>query len=438
MANVIPKQFYEENGSIKISFEKDNTLKRNEMKEVMINLLGDGFENIDFKKGQRTLTGHYNAGQEDIFFMMANVTFMGGREGQHPKDLKRIQYNVDWRTFYNTYNDKGTVLWMGIYSYKDLNVFAVFEPETYLEKHKGKEMITKKGQKSAYSCHIYLNDLYQGYKNGIFKKIDKNGNHIWAISSNDLKLYFEGDYEQDPIISTIKEINSKRITWDRWIRADEAIYFMKELKSKTGFNKWKENMWNGFILEGIYDDFLNDSPSKYMEYVETSRFEEIKNEYKKYCLDLAFPNENNKFIGDLKNVSIDSYDSYLNDETNVNAALEKYNKIWFIIYLHEKKPGKTNDYEMVKWRNHFIKDSGEWKRGKIFNEKSAPYTPHSIKMIGMVIVELNEVTKEKYFFIKSQGPNSNDRERPDKYGIKKRILKEVMDDSLVIYREFHS
>lgn len=437
MANVIPKQFYEENGSIKISYEKDNTLKRNEMKEVLKNILGDDFENIDFKKGQRTLTGHYKSERANIFFMMANVTFMGGTEGQHPKDLKRIQYNVDWRNFYNAYKTRGTVLWMGIYSYKDLNVFAVFEPETYLEKHDGKAMMTKSGKKSAYSCHIYLNDLYQGYKKGIFEKIDKNGNHIWAISSTNLKQYFEGNYEQDPIVSIIKEINRDRINWNSWIRADEAIPFLKELKLKTGFNKWKENMWNGFILEGIYDDYLSDSPSEYMEYIETSRLDEIKNEYKKYCLDLAFPNENNKFIGDLKNVSIDGYDAYLNDESNVDAALKEYNKIWFIVYLHEKKPGKTNDYEMVKWRNHFIKDAGEWNRRKKFNEKSAPATPHSIKMKEMAIIELNEVTKEKYFLLKSQGKNSNEKARPDKYKIKKKIIKEIMDDSLVIYRERH-
>lgn len=439
MVNVIPKQFYVENYEIKTTFEEDNKLKKKEIKEIVEKILGDRFENIDYYKGQRILTGRYNTEKEDaIYFMIANITFMGGKEGQHPKDLKRIQYNVRWRNFYNEYIKKGKVLWMGIYSYKDLNVFGVFEPETYLKKHEGRDMKTKSGKLSAYSCHIYLNDLLQGYENGIFDKKDKNDNQIWAISSNYLKDYFEGKREKNPIIAEIKKINNERIDWNRWIRADEAIPFLKELKSKTGINVWKENMWNGYLIEGIYSDYFYDYKSEHIEYLNTSKNDELKNEYAEYDLDLAFPNENNKFIGDLKNVCDGGGNALLNDESHVKAALNKYGKVWFVVYIHEKKLGKTNDYECVKWRNHYIKDSGEWKSNKKFNEKSAPGTPHSIKMVEMVVAELNEVTEEIYFSIKPQpGPNSNDAPRKDKYTITKRILKKITDDNLVIYRERH-
>lgn len=453
MANVIPKQFYEENGTIKISYEKDSVLSRSEMKELLEKILGEQFENIDYKKWQKTLTGCYKAKNNRIFFMMANITFMGGTEGQHPIDLKRIQYNVEWRNFYNDYKEEGKVIWMGVYSYKDLNIFAVFEPETYLKEHEEDEMKTKKGEKSNYSCHIFLNDLLKGYKDGIYFKKDKNNNHIWAISSNSLKDYFEGKKAENPIISLIKKINAEKIDWNRWIRADEAIPYIKGLESKTGLNKWALNMWSGWYLEGIYSEYLYNYPSEYIEYLETSKNDELKKEYKDYGLDLAFPNENYKFIGDLKNVCDDGGDTYLNDESNTKQALNKYNKIWFVIYIHEKKPGKTNDYEMVKWYNHYKKDNGRWDPTKEFNEMSAPNTPHSINMKEMIIVELNEVTEERYFTIKSQGKNSNGKPRPDKYSINKKLLKKKIsteeefneelfkvlkdDDGLVIYREKH-
>ena len=438
MVNVIPKQFYEDNELIKISYERDNVLTKNEMKEILEKILGDKFENIDYYKGQRTLTGCYkNEKNEKIFFMMANITFMGGIEGQHPLDLKRIQYNIMWRNFYNDYEEKGKVLWMGIYSYKDLNIFGVFEPETYLKEHEDDDMRTEKGRKSNYSCHIFLNDLLQGYKNGIFDKRDRNNNHIWTISSNYLKDYFEGNYEENPIIADIKKINAE-IKWNQWIRADEAIIYMHGLESKTGFNKWAGNNWNGWYLEGLYSEYLYDYPSKYMEYIATSKIDGLGDKCKKYGLDLAFLNENYKFIGDLKNVCDDNADALLNDETKTKAGLNKYKRIWFVIYIHEKKPGKTNDYEMVKWYNHYKYDNGKWVEDE-FNELSAPYTPHSINMKEMIVIELNEITEEKYFKIKKQyGKNTNRKSRKDKYAINKRLIRGIKnDDSFVIYREIH-
>ncbi len=438
MANVIPKQFYEENGSIKISYEKDNTLTREEMKELLERILGEKFENIVFKPRQKILTGCYNNSENSVFFMMSNITFMGGTEGQHPIDLKRIQYNVEWRNFFNEYEKKGKVIWMGVYSYKNLNVFGIFEPETYLKKHENDEMITKKGYKSNYSCHIFLNDLLQGYKKGIFQKRDKNNNYIWAISCNRLKDYFEGNYEENQIISVLKKINGDKIHWNRWIKADEAIPFMKELETKNGFGQWAQNKWNGWYLEGIYSEYLYDNPSKYIEYLGTSKNEELKNEYKEYGLDLALQDDENKFIGDLKNVCDDNADALLNDETKTKSALNKYNKIWFVIYIHEKMPGKTNNFEMVKWYNHYKYDNGKWRSGTEFNEMSAQYTPHSIKITEMVVVELNEVTEDKYFSIKKQyGKNSDGKPRNHKYSINKKLLKFITDDSLVIYRESH-
>lgn len=440
MANVIPMQMYVEGEDVFTKYEEDSKKSISEIYILLENVLGDSFSKIEFRKNQKIATGSYkNSKAEKIFFLVANVTFMGGKEGQHPKDLKRIQYNLVWRDFYEMYKEQGKVVWMGLYSYKDMNVWAIFEPETYIKKHEGKSMISKGGHQGNYSCHIYLNDLYQGVVNKCYKKVDKNGNIVGAVKYDYLKNFFEGsDSVQNPIIQTIESINKTQIKWNEWVMANRAITYMKELNKINGFKQWKQNLWNGWYIEALYSEYLYQHPSKYIDYVATCNDCEILNEYKKSGLDLAFPKEPYHFIGDLKAVCEGGEgNTLLNDEKKVREALEKYKRIWFIIYIHEKKQGNTNDYEMVRWRNEFIRKEGEWdyKKHPTFEPLSAKGTPHSVAYSEMVIIELNEITKDKYFLVGSQwGKNSDGKERNNKFKINKKILKEAKDDSFVIYR----
>jgi hypothetical protein len=127
----------------------------------------------------------------------------------------------------------------------------------------------------------------------------------------------------------------------------------------------------------------------------------------------------------------------LNDEETILADLKQYKRIWFVIYIHDKRQGSTNDYEMVKWRNHYILDNGEWdfKRKKVFDELDAYKTPHSISFSEMIVIELNEITKDTYFSVGEQfGLNSDGNERNEKFKINKRLFDSLTDDSFVIYR----
>lgn len=92
---------------------------------------------------------------------------------------------------------------------------------------------------------------------------------------------------------------------------------------------------------------------------------------------------------------------------------------------------------MVRWRNEFIRKEGEWdyKKHPTFEPLSAKGTPHSVTYSEMVIIELNEITKDKYFLVGFQwGKNSDGKARNNKFKINKKILKEAKDDSFVIYR----
>lgn len=439
MANAIPKQMYIENGKLHTEYAKDSKKTMDEIYDLVNESLGDSFTKINFKKDQKIAAGYYtHSNAKKTYFLVANVTFMGGKEGQHKKDLKRIQYNVMWREFYERYSSQGEVLWMGLYSYKDMNIWAYFKPETYLKKHQGKSMISKGGHKAQYSCHIYLNDLYQGFNNNSFEKVDKNKNVVGAIKFDYLAQFFEGSRgTKNPIIEVIEEINREEVEWNNWIMAKRAIPFMKTLKEVTGFKQWKQNLWNGWYIESLYSKYLHEHPSDYIDYVATSKKSDVNLEYRESGLDLAFPKEPYHFIGDLKAVCEGGGDTLLNDETKVKSALEKYKRIWFIIYIHEKKQGKTNDYEMVKWRNEFILKEGEWdfRQHPNFEPLSAPLTPHSVAYSEMVIIELNEITKEKYFSIGAQwGNNSDGNVRNDKFKVNKEMLRDINDDSFVIYR----
>lgn len=439
MANIIPQQICINKDGFILEYNPDIKRTPNEISNLLTSILGNSYQRIKFGRFRNACGQYTREDGKKYFFIVANLTFMGGKEGQHPKDLKRIQYNIEWRNFYNRYSSDGTVIWLGLYSYKDLNIWAFFYPESYIKKHEGQSMSSKGGYKAMYSCHIFLNDLKMGFEYGknfmYHKKRDKYGNTVGSIRFECLKYFFEGKIDGcNPILAKIDEINANKVDGKGWIRADVAIPYMKSLLQTVGFNKWQQNMWNGWLVEAYYSEYLDMNPSDYIHYVATTKTQEVKDEYKGFTLDLAFPGQKEHFIGDLKAVSIGDDDTYLNDETIINRALEKYKKIWFVFYIHDKIEGKTNDYEMVKWRNHYILNEGFWKKEKVFSELSAPNTPHSIRFKKMVIIELNEITKDKYFFLRRQGRNSNGKPRKDKYAINKKILSDLDNDGLVIAR----
>lgn len=439
MANAIPKQLTKELGVV---YKEDHKLTKGEMENLLSNTLDNDIEFINDQKGQKVVKVKYHSKTKDYYIMLCNITSMGGKVGQHPDDLKRIQYNITWRDFYEKYSKIGTVKWGGIYSFDNINILAFFSPETYLMKHQKSNMMSKNGHKANYSCHVFLNDLYHGVGNNVYTKTDKNNNIIQTVSLSNLGNFLQNStLKTNPIIERINQINHNDIVWNQWIIAKDAIEYMKTLECKDhtkaiSFNNWKQNLWNGWYIEAKYSESLRNKPCQYMYYVATTDNNTIRAEYTEYKLDLAFPKQPFHFIGDLKSVSGTTGETLLNDEKHVNKALQQYGKVWFVFYLHDKQPGSTNNFEMVKWRNNFILESGEWKSKTDFNEMSAPQTPHSIRFTEMVIVELNEITKEQFFKIKPQfGLNSNGTIRADKYAIDKRNLHRIFDnDGFVIYR----
>lgn len=436
MPNAIPLQLTKNHVMVN---DRDKILNKREVEGILKELLGDQVEIFDFIPRQKVTTAVFHGPQHNIYLIIANITFMGGQEGQHPLDLKRIQYNVLWREFYTKYN-KGDdeVKWLGIYSYDSLNVFASFSPETYLEKHKGKDMISKGGVKAQYSCHVFLNDLYKGLEEGVFSKIDARNNTIVTIAPDNLFNYLSSVIKSDPNQAIIDSINkvSDTIPFKRWIRADEGIPYIKSLDDlnlfSSPFNEWRQNQWGGWYIEGYYYSYYAKHQDEPVKYLKACSDQHILNEYKQYGLDVAFPEGSAPFIGDVKTMEATNGKAYLNDETHTIEALARYGKIWIVIYLFDKKEGKTDDYSMVKWRNHYIANSDGTP---CLNEMSAPYTPHSVYFKEMVIVELNPVTAPLYFEVLTQGRQHDGSSRNRKYGIKKQYLNRIgTTDGFIVHR----
>lgn len=195
---------------------------------------------------------------------------------------------------------------MGIYSYKKTIAFVSFSPDTYIknfEKKHNKRKITN------CSAHVYLNDIYKGITNGQFSKIDKNGNEITCIRSDRLINFLRCEKnEEDPIIKYINKFNH-HLKWNTEICAKEAITFMYSLKNKyendeKNYKNWKQNMWNGWYIEGLYSDFCANNPSENVIYIDTTLKKEEVEDVKKYDLDLLLNDRKIKFLGDLKVVQL--------------------------------------------------------------------------------------------------------------------------------------
>ena len=425
------------NSSTGVTLKKgtDHVLEQHEIINLIRRILGKRVRLIEEYKNKQIPVFEVKYGDITHIFTMSNITYMGkGISFSNPETLKRIQLQSWFRKLYNQYTSQPNtkVHFMGVYYFSRKYVFADFCAKDYIDKK----------WKTTTSTHIYLNDILQGYNQGIFEKTDKYGNHISTIKLECFENYFKGEYEKRSVIDRIEEI-SLEMPKD-WITAEKAIPFMRSLehedtKEFTSFNNWRQNLWNGWIIEAYYSKLAshftgNDS----VLYIDTCDEKQIQDKYKSYDLDLLLTNEDGKtFLGDLKGVSINvekpQGKTLLNDEKHVNEAISKFERIWFVFYIQKSKPGKTNNYEMVKWRNAYI----EKIDGKSRDPLSGKSTPHSIQIDEIVVIELNEVTKDRYFEIGKQwGKNSNQKDRNRKYKISKHLLKQLTeDDSFVIYRK---
>lgn len=173
--------------------------------------------------------------------------------------------------------------------------------------------------------------------------------------------------------------------------------------------------WVGFFLEYKFENYLNENPSlkKICNLVSKKKKGEID-------LDLNF---NNDFLGDLKAHSNHTNSILGNDTKNIENALEKYSKLWYVVFNHDTvKDSDKNNEVAIFWNTVLKKENLMSYSAKMKN---------NISFTDFKILEINEYNKQ-YLSIFRQGKNSNTKER----NIKIKIDSKKINNFLIYHSEF--
>jgi hypothetical protein len=394
----------------------DDKLSQNQMKEVLFATLGQ--ENCIEERILNKKVLVYKNGSNKTVLLFAAITYLGGN-GQHPIYKKRIQLkkwykDVVLETQSNPQYNNYDVRFIGVYHYKGNIIFADFIKDTYMQ---------KKMNNSA--AHIYINDLYQGIRNGIFKKIDQNNNVIMTINCNNLKEYLDSiEVEESYRPTLINDFESFNHTFPfrSWIKSTVAIPEMYH----SGFSQWKQGEWPGWYLEYLVEKYIKENNIEHrMKYIATSH-----KGVDDFDFDLFF--EEDDFYGDLKASDINKYETPGNDQETFAECINKHDKFWYIIYEHEtiKDKNSNSNFEATRFRTNFIRDNGEWDPYKPWDELSyKSRMKHSVNFKQMMIIELNRINFRDVLSDFNQGRQPSGEARKPKFKLNKRNI-----DNYVIFR----
>lgn len=410
MANLKSEQIRSDFG---IDISNDQPLPISEIIKRIENVLGKEHCYITKLWNKKVLC--YKHKDQIEVLLIAAITYMGGN-GQHPLYKKRMQLKKWYKDITEYYENQTNfnVRFIGVYHYQNNIVFTEFIKDTYLKK-----------KMNSSAAHVYINDLYQAMKEGIFKKIDKNKNEIVTIQYLKFKEYLDGKISanKNEIFQIFEEFN-KIFNLGKWIPATMAIPEMH----KSGWNKWKETEWSGWYLEFKLNKFIK---QKHLE----NKLLYVGSHNKKIGdLDFDIWFEEKQFYGDLKASDIAKKETPGNDQQNFITCINKYDKFWYIIYEHETiKDSEKNNYEATRFRTHYIKENNEWPKNKPWDELSYhKRMKHSVKFVKMCIIELNKINFQKTLNVFNQGKQPNGDIRKPKF----KITKNNIDNFIVFQQEF--
>lgn len=396
---------------LSLDIAMDEVLSQKKMFEVVSKALGEkNCDYVQFNKTHKVLRYQKTDGSFELLLILA-VSFMGG---QHPVYRHRSQLKTWYKEICDEYKDNKTynIRILGVYHYQGNIILIDFEKETYLK---------RKMHNSA--AWVYTNDLYQAMKDGIFKRIDKNGNEIVAIKYTKLKEYIDGNmHGMGNELFHIFENFNDTFEFGQWLSASQAIPEMH----KNLWNKWKETEWAGWFLEYRFDKFISDySLQNKILYVGSShkRVGELD-------FDLWFDESN--FYGDLKASDSAKKESPGNDQNNFIECINRYDRFWYVIYEHDTiKDSEDNNYEATRFRANYIKDNNEWPRKKPWDELSYhARMKNSVKFVKMYIIELNRINYRKILSDFNQGVQSTGKARKPKFKITKNNI-----DNFIVFSE---
>ena len=394
------------NTELSLEVAMDQVLKAKEQEAALAHFLGEDKCSVQNICGRKVFV-YENDGKEFILLHKA-ITYLGN---PHPIFKKRIQLPTWMQEFCENVKAQGLdydVRLIGVYHYMNGVVFADFDKEPYLK---------RKMHNS--SAHIYINDIFQAYKQGVFHKIDQFGNHIHAIHSNKFKDYLMGKTESKNQLFELFEKFNCGYTFGEWLYALDAI---KEMHGNQWMH-WQQAEWAGWFLEYRFNKFTIDNNTTHlMRYVGT------ENKAKKegtFDFDIFFPKDN--FYGDLKASDIEHRDAPGNDQGAFVECINMHDRFWYVIYEHETKKDIDCGSVATIARNQFIRSvKPDYEKDDMsYHERMK----NSVRFVKMSILELNRINFRSVLSDFNQGKQPDGKARAKKFIIKKKDM-----DQYVVYR----
>jgi len=394
---------------LSLEVRPDQPLTQVQQREKLMSFLGREHCSIQDICGRRVFV-YENEGKRFILLHRA-VSYLGGT-GQHPIFKKRIQLPLWFKDLCAEVEKQGLaydVRFIGVYHYEGMVVFADFIKDTYLQ---------KKVHNS--SAHIYINDIYQAVKKGVFHKEDMYGNHIFVTHCSKLGEYLLGRNQGWNDLNTIFQQFNEVFTFGQWLYSTDMIREMHD----HDWQHWQQGEWPGFYLEYKFNSFTVDNHLTHlMRYVGSSN---KKKEDGKYDFDIWFGRD--AFYGDLKASSVTENRVPGNDFDTFLECINRYGHFWLVVYEHETiKDSEATHYKATIERNQYIRSIDP--KHKDDDMSYAGRMKHSVCFVRMCILELNPANFHEALSVFNQGHQPDGSARKPKYLLRKRDM-----DQYVIFR----
>ena len=347
----------------------------------------------------------------NVGVLTAAVTYLG-----HPWSLekKRIQLKSYFPEYYlkNIHNRIST-LYVGIYRYKDLHLYVVFNPADYYE-----------NQCNNCAAHVQTFDLQYALKAGRYDKVDRSGHHITVLDEAHFVQFVEDQNWQashssyEDVMQMIYEYFASFLTQmpKKW----NGIKCYKEMLDAKD-NNAKQGEWQGFYFEYLFKKALQKNQTDLIQWWSRKKDSDID-------FDLVLPQEPWTY-GDLKMESRNSDILGNSLESLEKVITEHGGRVLYFCCFCDSEKDSTHDYKVTKFWNENRKDKDRYKsEEEIANGygKRMKYsvTPKEFRVLSIDKTAF-DILKAKPF---NQGVNSDGKKRKPKLKVAKGLI-----DALTVY-----
>lgn len=360
-----------------VVLDYDQSLSKSELQELLCN----SFPNSWIENG--FVYGKYCDKTYCIYYK--NITYLGT---PHPLLKKRIQIGDNFKNLYIENKQKNIITFLlGVYSYEGINIFVDFDISNYCV-----------GKSHNSSAHVYINDLKNTLRYGVFQKKDARKNIITGFMKGNVPKYLkskiEGDF--DLRLDFVKYFDD---FFEKINKTWYGIDCYKEMGDSNFPNKYQPE-WPGFYFEYKFSKYICLNKIKnHIQYSQNKKKDDID-------LDLYFPQIS--CYSDLKCHSNDSKGIPGNDLPTIQKVL-KFSSVYYIVCNHNTKRDKDCNNEVTIYWNRCL------NKTKLLSYSNK--MKNTVFLTSYRILEINRYNM-KYLDVFNQGHNSNGKPRVPKIQIK--------------------